>query len=188
MSSSLSWLDRARIERVVWLLDQRLYDLPRASRIAHRREVRDNLVAASQDIGTRATVRRLGDSRDLAEGYLTAQFGDGRRHSWLAVGLVPGAVVLVLTSWFAEAVNAFADGVLAVQPHATGVFTWQGLSYVQSQVTVTFRDGQWTSVGGAFTPFTWLLLVTLMVSSGRLWRLWSRKGARVRRRATHQDA
>ena len=49
-----------RIERLVWLLDQQLYDLPRSSRIAKRREVRDNLLAAARDIGTADALRRLG--------------------------------------------------------------------------------------------------------------------------------
>ena len=188
MPASITWLDKARMERVVWLLDQRLYDLPRASRIAHRREVRGNLTEAARDVGRREAMRRLGSTRDLADGYLSAEFGDGPRPSWLAAGLVPGAVVLILTSWFADAAHAFADGVVAGQPHASGVFTWQGLAFVQSQVTVTFHDGQWTSVGGAFTPLTWALLQVLVVASGRLWRLWTRRGARVGRQSAQPNA
>jgi hypothetical protein len=29
MANNLTWSDRLRIERVVWMLDQRLYDIPR---------------------------------------------------------------------------------------------------------------------------------------------------------------
>ena len=61
MADKLTWSDRLRIERVVWMLDQRLYDIPRESRIAHRREVRLNLLSAAQDIGTRAA---QADQRD----------------------------------------------------------------------------------------------------------------------------
>ena len=50
MPHNVSWFDRMRIERVVWMLDQRLYDLPRRSRIDKRREVRANLRAAASDI------------------------------------------------------------------------------------------------------------------------------------------
>jgi hypothetical protein len=50
MPRSVSWIDRMRIERLVWALDQRLYDLPYRSRIAHRREVRQNLLAATRDV------------------------------------------------------------------------------------------------------------------------------------------
>lgn len=48
----LRWRDRLRVERVVWSLDQQLYDLPRASRLATRREVQENLLCAAHDIGT----------------------------------------------------------------------------------------------------------------------------------------
>ena len=66
MPHNVSWFDRMRIGRVVWMLDQRLYDLPRRSRIDKRREVRANLRAAASDIGTREALARLGNSRDLA--------------------------------------------------------------------------------------------------------------------------
>ena len=68
----------------MWTLDQRLYDLPRASRIATRREVRHNLVEAANNVGGREAILRLGDSRQLAAAYVAAEFGDGPRHSWLA--------------------------------------------------------------------------------------------------------
>jgi hypothetical protein len=66
MDRPLTWIDRLRIERVVWLLDQRLYDIPRESRIAHRRDVRQNLLAAASDVGTGAALRNLGSSAQLA--------------------------------------------------------------------------------------------------------------------------
>jgi hypothetical protein len=81
MPHNVSWFDRMRIERVVWMLDQRLYDLPRRSCIDKRREVRANLRAAASDIGTREALARLGNSRELATEYLTAEFGDGPRPS-----------------------------------------------------------------------------------------------------------
>lgn len=59
----ISVLDRLRIERVVWSLDQRLYDLPTRSRIAKRREVRSNLLTAARDIGTAHALRNLGSPR-----------------------------------------------------------------------------------------------------------------------------
>ena len=47
MAHALTWIDRLRIERAVWALDQRLYDLPRRSRIERRRELRGNLVTGA---------------------------------------------------------------------------------------------------------------------------------------------
>ena len=93
MARDLNLLDRLRVERVVWSLDQRLYDLPRKARIAHRRELRDNLTAAARDIGTTAALRELGDAATLADAYREAQFGAGPRPSWMA-----GAVFLLTRS------------------------------------------------------------------------------------------
>lgn len=62
MAHDLNHLDRVRIERVVWTLDQRLYDLPRKIRIAHRRELRDNLTAAARVVGVSAALRDIGDA------------------------------------------------------------------------------------------------------------------------------
>src|SRR5260221_12883040 len=75
MAHAVNWFDRLRIERAVWSLDQRIYDLPRKSRIAKRREVRENLLAAAHDIGTAHALRHPGNSRELAAGYLSAVFG-----------------------------------------------------------------------------------------------------------------
>lgn len=186
MAPSPSWVDRLRIERVVWTLDQRLYDLPRSARIAHRREVRENLLEAAHDIGGREAIRRLGNSRQLAAEYRAAEFGDGPRHSWVATGVAVATAVLLMTSWLNEAIHAFGDGVRAGQPHATGTFTWAGFRYVQSGVTYTFTDGQWTSTGGAFTPLTWILLAALAVASGRLWRLLPSRGQGASREAASQ--
>lgn len=104
MPHSISWLDRLRIERLVWTLDQQLYDLPRASRIVKRREVRDNLLVAAVDIGTSNAIRRLGGSRRLADQFLTAELGDGPRYSWVAA------------AWFAAVVPLLVN-YLSVRPH-----------------------------------------------------------------------
>ncbi len=98
MSHALTWIDRLRIERVVWTLDQWLYDLPRKARIARRRELRENLVVAAQDVGVTAALRNLGDSRQLAAEYLSAQFGEGARPSWVAAATFLLTGQLVFTS------------------------------------------------------------------------------------------
>ncbi len=183
MPHTISRTDRVRIERVVWLLDQRLYDLPRRSRIDKRREVRQNLRAAASDIGTREALARLGNSRELAAEYLTAEFGDGPRPSWIAAGLFLFTGVLVGTSLLTEAVIAYRDGILAANPHATGTFTWSGIAYLQTSVEYTFVDGSSHFVGGAFSPLAWLLGILATILVGRLWRLpsvWRRRRASTR--------
>jgi hypothetical protein len=166
----MSWLDRLRIERFVWTLDQQIYDLPRASRIAKRREVRDNLIAAARDIGTTQALRRLGSSRRLANEYLTAEFGKPR-HSWLAAAFVAGLVPLITLGFMSEAAAAYRDGITTVDSHATGTFTWQGIDYLQTSITYTFTDGHATQVGGAWTPLTYAIWLLGTILAGRLWRL-----------------
>ncbi|GAB3669127.1 hypothetical protein GCM10027589_36190 [Actinocorallia lasiicapitis] len=175
MTRTLTLLDRLRIERLVWTLDQYLYDLPWSSRVGKRREVRANLMTAAQEVGTTTALRRLGGSRRLAEEYLRAEFGDGPRHSWIAAFYFAGAVPLVLNFFLSEAAAGFEQGVTATAPDATGTFTWQGISYLQSSLTYTFNHGQSTHTGGAWTPLTYVLLLSGMVACGRLWRLLPRR-------------
>jgi hypothetical protein len=186
MAHPLSWIDRLRIERVVWLFDHRLYDIPRDARIAHRREVRQNLQTAAQDVGATTALRNLGNSAQLAAGYLAAEFGDRPRHSWMAAALFAATSLLVMTAILADAANGFAAGVVAAAPHATGSFHWGGLSLLQSGVTCQATDGHTTVTGGALSPLGWALWIAITVLVGRLWRapgIW-RGRARSRALAT----
>ena len=171
MSHAINWIDRLRIERVVWSLDQRLYDLPRRSRIEKRREVRANLVTAAHDVGARTALKQLGTAPQLAREYLSAEFGDAPRHSWMAAGVFAASMPLLLNWILFEAIFAFRDGVLARDPHATGKFAWKGVPYIQSAVTYTLANGKGESLGGAWTPLVYLLLVLGTVLVGRLWRI-----------------
>lgn len=176
MTHSIRWIDRVRIERAVWALDQRLYDLPRKSRIAKRREVRENLITATHDIGARGALRNLGNSRQLAAEYLSAEFGDEARPSWMAAALFLFTGQLILTSILTEAALAFGDGITAANPIATGTFTWRGIRYLQDTVTYTFVNGEGTHVGGAWTPLAWIIWIVATILIGRLWRVgWIRR-------------
>jgi hypothetical protein len=171
-------MDRLRIERVVWALDQRLYDLPRKSRIAKRQEVRANLRAAVIDIGATDALRNLGNSRQLAAEYRAAEFGDQARPSWIAAALFFLTGQLLFTSLLTEAALAFGKGITAANPHATGTFTWSGIRYLQDTVRYTFVDGKGSSVGGAWTPLAWAIWIVATVLVGRLWRvtsMWRRR-------------
>jgi hypothetical protein len=168
-------LDRLRIERLVWMLDQQIYDLPRERRIATRREVRANLLEAAADVGTSAALRRLGGSRRLAEQYLAAEFGDQPRHSWIAAILAAGYTPLLLNYLLSEATNAFTDGVRAA--HASGTFTRDGVAYLQHAQTVTVSGTDVQLSGGSWTLTTYVVWLLIVVFAGRLWRL--------RRRTSH---
>ena len=181
MPHDVNLIDRLRIERVVWSLDQRLYDLPRKTRIDRRRELRTNLLEAAHDVGTVA--RRssdVGDSGTLAAEYLDAELGPGPRHSWMAAGVFLFTTVLLLTSVLFDAADAFGDGILAGNPDADGTFTWPGIGYLQTEVTYTVSGGEHSFVGGAFTPLTYVLLAVGAILVGRLWRAvpaWRRRRA-----------
>ena len=180
MPDTLSLVDRLRIERVVWSLDQRLYDLPRKSRIAKRREVRENLQVAATDVGVADAIHNLGNTQLLAAEYRAAEFGDEPRPAWLAAAVFLLTAQLFLTALLAEAANAFGDGIKAANPAATGTFTWSGLGYVQQTVTYTFVNGKGSSVGGSWTPLAWVLWAVATICVGRLWRivsLWRRRKA-----------
>jgi hypothetical protein len=180
MTHTLTWIDRLRIERVVWTLDQRLYDIPRASRIAHRREVRQNLLSAAQDIGTTAALRNIGSSAQLAAAYLAAEFGERPRHSWIAPALWAATSMLVVTAVLAEAANGFAAGIAAANPQATGTYHWGGLWLLQSDVTAKAVAGQTTLSGGGLTAAGWVLWALIAVMVGRLWRAPGTWRARTR--------
>jgi hypothetical protein len=181
MPHTMTWLDRMRIERLVWALDQRLYDLPRQSRIAKRREVRENLRAATIDVGTTHALRNLGNSRQLAAEYRAAEYGDEARPAWIAAALFLATGQLFMTAFLSEAASAFGDGIKAANPNASGTFTWSGIRYLQDTVTYTFTNGKGDSVGGAWTPLAWALWIVATVLVGRLWRVasvWRRRRTR----------
>jgi hypothetical protein len=170
MPPTVSILDRIRVERLVWTLDQRLYDLPRKSRIAKRREVRANLLDAAADHGAREAVRRLGGSGELAREYLGAEFGDRPHHSWTGAAYFAALVPLFLNFVLSEVTNAYAQG-LTTGHAASGSFTWSGVRYLQSPLTFTVDQGQVTHSGGAWTPIVYVLWLVGTAASGRLWRL-----------------
>ncbi|MEZ0091826.1 hypothetical protein [Streptacidiphilus sp. EB129] len=176
MAETLSWTDRLRVECLVWALDARLGDLPRRSRIAKRREVRENLRTAAMDVGITTALRNIGTSHRLAQEYRVAEYGDAARPHWIAATVFFLTAQLFLTSVLTEAAVAFGDGVEAADPHATGTYVWNGIGYLQSSVTYTFVDGQNTWTGGAWTPFAWALWIIATVLVGRVWRFrWTRR-------------
>ncbi|NUR29614.1 MAG: hypothetical protein HOV83_27830 [Catenulispora sp.] len=173
MPHTLTALDRIRIECRVWALDQRLYDLPRKSRISRRREVRANLYEAAADHGAREALRRVGSSLALAREYRGAEFGDGPHHSWLAAAYFAGLTPLALNFILSEAASGYEQA-LTVHP-GDGTFSWRGVSFLQSPLTFTVDQGQVSHVGGAWTPFVYLLWAGGTIACGRLWRLLPRR-------------
>ena len=170
MTHKLNLLDRLRIERVVWDLDQRIYDLPHRKRIAIRREVRDNLRTAATDVGAKVAVRNIGSVHQLAAGYVEAQFGGRPRPSWIAAAVFTGTVVLLLQSLLTDAALGFRDGVRSANPNFAGTKTWHGVGLLQTKVSYTFRPDDTTLRGGALSPLAWVLIALGAIAIGRLWR------------------
>lgn len=170
MPRKLTVFDRVRIERLVWTLDQRLYDLPRTSRIGKRREVRANLLEAAADQGAGEALRRIGGSGALAREYLGAEFGDRPHHSWTAAAFFAALVPLFVIGGLSEVSSAYAQALTAGHA-ASGTYTWSGVSYLQSPLTFTVDQGQVTQTGGAFTPIVYVFWAIGTIASGRLWRL-----------------
>jgi hypothetical protein len=171
MARKLTVLDRARVERLVWALDQRLYDLPRRSRIARRREVRANLLEAAADRGTGEALRRVGGSKALAREYLGAEFGDRPRCSWVSAACFAALVPLFLGFALAEVSDAYGKGLAAADPGGSGTYTWGGVGYVQRSITFTVDHGHVSQSGGVWTPLVYGVWLAGIVVCGRLWRL-----------------
>ncbi|MCK9897710.1 hypothetical protein [Frankia sp. AgB32] len=191
MATSQTVLDRLRLERAVWTMDTRLQDLPRRSRINKRRELRDNLRLAAADVGARQAVRQLGDLRILAADYLAAEYGERtRRPSWSAAALTILGVEAVMTLLVHTGRAAFHAGITATNPQATGTYHWTGIPYLISDETFTYVHGTHTSVGGAWTPLVYVIMLGGAVVTGRLWRLHAawRRQRRQRTLGATEDA
>jgi len=170
MSGTLIWTDRLRIERAVWTFNSYLQTLPMRSQAAKRRELRINLRAASADVGTEEAVRRLGNVRTMAAEYITAEYGGPRPSWWAAIYVALPAFVLMF--WLSNArIDAFKGGVLAANPHASGLFHWHGVAYVFTDATFTFVNGKATEVGGTLLPLVYVCVFGLAILVGRLWRV-----------------
>ncbi len=144
MARPLTWFDRLRIERVVWTLDQRLYDLPRAARIAHRRELRQNLLTAARTSARAppcATSARAPSSPRPTSppSSATARATRGSPRSSgprRRCSSSPRSSPTPPTASPPASSPAIA--------HATGTFHWGGLSLLQNTVTCTAVDGHTT--------------------------------------------
>jgi hypothetical protein len=153
----------------VWTFNSYLQALPWRSQVAKRRELRVNLRAASADVGTKEALRRLGNVRTMAADYITAEYG-GPRPSWWA------AICVLQAFWFmfwlsSARIDAFKGGVIAANPHATGLFHWHGVAYVFTAAMFTFVNGKATEVGGTLLPLVYVCIFGLAILVGRLWRI-----------------
>ena len=181
MPHDVNLVDRLRIERLVWSLDQRLYDLPRdphrpPARAAHRTSARPPTTwERRRRSRTWATAARWRPSTS------TAELGPGPRHSWMAAGVFLFTAELLLTSVLFDAADAFGDGILGRQPRRRRHLHVAGHRVPAERGDLHRRRRPRRVRGRRVDPAgLWVLWLAAAFLVGRLWRL---PAARRRRRA-----
>jgi hypothetical protein len=152
MTGTLTWLDHARIEYAILRVDVMISALSLERQEAILGELRTNLRAASEQLGSVEAVRRLGGLRRLARSYLDIECGGpGPRPRWL-IGILWVFVAegVLLAVAFAGG-QGFAGGVLAANPHASGTYTWQALAPVAGSANFVFSGGTLHGFGFTFS-------------------------------------
>jgi hypothetical protein len=101
-------LRKLQIESVIQKLDWQLEGrVPRSRRREIRKELRANLAAAAEEVGTEEAIRRLGNVRDLAGEYL--EFETGKIH--VRTGLYAALVAVVFLELLGLALlDGFREG------------------------------------------------------------------------------
>jgi HAAS domain-containing protein len=164
----LRWL---RIETAVKRLDWRLEGrVPRGRRREIRRELRANLGAAADEVGTDEALRRLGDVRDLAAEYL--EFESGKLQIRAGVYAALGVVVLLELVGLAV-LESFRAGFDA----AGGTSPWQYSLWPYSIEGTAGPHESW-SISISWPGLFGLPLLAFLVWA-RSWRLLSRRRSRV---------
>jgi hypothetical protein len=159
-------LRRLRIETVVKRLDWRLEGrVPRSRRRQIRRELRANLSAAADEVGTEEAIRRLGDVRDLAAEYLEYETGRLRMRAGFAAALV---VVVLLELLGLALLESFRAGFEA--GGGSGPWRYSFWPY-ELEGTAGRRDSWSISIGWA--GLFGLPLLAFLVFA-RSWRLLGR--------------
>ncbi len=178
MARDLSLLDRLRIERTVWSLDQQLYDLP-AGR------------GSPTDVTSGTTCERprrtSGPPRPSAASVRVSAWRPttstpssaprrGRRGGPQGSSCSPASCCSPLCSTKPplRSLTAF----VAANPGATGSYRWSGIDFLQSPVDYRFADGSYSFTGGAWTPVAWAVWIVATILVGRLWRalpFWRRR-------------
>jgi hypothetical protein len=176
-----SLVDRLRVERAIWVLDTLNGDLPGRRRKAIRNELRADLWASAQEVGTAEAIRRLGNLRRLSAEYSDAEYGeDAPRPRWLK-GIFWGALTdFVLMFVTAAQLAAFEAGLLAAGPGA-GEYEYRPLGWGPIYNT-TYDDegftGFYLDLVPALLPYAAVQVVAFVVG-GRMWRALPKRRQRV---------
>jgi len=176
MTNTLTWLDLLRIEFAIVRVDVMISALSLERQEEILGELRTNLRAASQQMGSAEAVRRLGGLRRLARSYLDVEHGDqGPRARWLIGILWMFVVEGVLLAVAVAGSQGFVDGVLATDPHASGTYAWHVLAPAAPSANFVFSDGRLDSFGLTFSAPTFAVAAAALGAAAlaigaRAWR------------------
>ena len=177
MSHTVNLTARLRIERLVWELDQRLWELPRRRRVDCRREARPNRRPPARYAGAPTPRRGVGSASELARGYMSAEYGDRPRPHWWAAGITALLAAQLPLLILGQVTTMNEAAIRAADPHATGTFTVPGIGFLQHATAYTFSNGHATLSGGDLSPLFYLAWLASVILTGRLWRvrIWRRQ-------------
>jgi hypothetical protein len=167
-------MDRLRIERVLWTIDLLIHDIRTRRRRTIRRDLRTNLRVAAAEHGVGAAIRQLGPLRQLARGYLEAQYGEGaRRPRWMRGALWMFVCGLLIEALVFACFSSYVAGISAVNPGADGIYVWNQLGFLGAGTfRVRFVHGQLQSFTSLVNAGPGLLyLGAAYILGARLWRL-----------------
>lgn len=175
-----SLVDRLRVERAIWVLDTLNGDLPGRRRKAIRNELRADLWASAQEVGTAEAIRRLGNLRRLSAGYSDAEYGEeGPRPRWVKGILWVALTEFVLMFVVLAQVQAFDAGLQEAGPGA-GEYEFRPLGWGPIYNT-TYDDEGFTGFFLDFTPALLPYMAVIVVAflvGGRMWRALPRRRRR----------
>lgn len=160
--------DRLRIElallRVDWVLDGRV---PWRVRGQLKGELRANLLAAADSVGTKPAIHQLGNLQDLGASYLGINRGrvDVRGGVWAAVITYAAIQVLAIAVFF-----AFQAGLLAGGGRGGGYQLLPGFGPFAG----TVNQGRMVFSFEILSPAHLILMLSAFLIGGRAWRLLRR--------------
>lgn len=162
---TLSTTDLLRREWYLFRFSWPMQDYPQRQYRQVRRELRESLTAAAQDVGMRRAVADLGHPRTLAEGYIGSL---GRRLPRWTTGSVAagGAVAVVL-----YLLGAYGVGVLDVlDAQGGGTFVVESLG---ARTTFTATDSEMSVMSDAswqWAALLGVLAIVVFALAARVWR------------------
>jgi hypothetical protein len=181
MPTPLNVVDWLRIERAVWTVDTYIQGLPSRSRVAVRRELRNNLRSSAAEVGAPEALRALGSLRRLALGYLDAEYGEGRPRPEILKGVFwttayDFAVVAAMIYGYESFLAGLETG--GAEP---GTYVWEPGRFFGYTAEVTFDENGLSGFSWSLSALFIVYSLVVFLVGARMWRLVPAWWRRVRR-------